>query len=132
MSGAKRLSTFAAAVALAAACGCGARYSQAAPPAQGASGGARAKYVFLLIGDGMGVAQRASAEVFGAGERRGDALAASRLVMNSLPVQGLTTTYPAGCGVSRRAGRLPVCGDDRGSTWPSNSKPPRMPRSPNR
>lgn len=53
-----------------------------------------AKYVFLFIGDGLGVAQRNSAELYlaaqlPAGSRPEDA----KLVMNSLPEQGMITTY---------------------------------------
>lgn len=53
-----------------------------------------AKYIFLFIGDGMGVAQRSAAELYIAATTD----IASRpeettLLMNELPVQGLTTTY---------------------------------------
>jgi alkaline phosphatase len=44
-----------------------------------------AKYVFLFIGDGMGIPQRTSAAQFIKG----------RLLMDSFPAQGVTTTYAA-------------------------------------
>ncbi len=47
--------------------------------------GAPAKYVFLFIGDGMGIPQRAATEAF----------LGKQLVMNSFPSQGMTTTYAA-------------------------------------
>jgi alkaline phosphatase len=47
--------------------------------------GPPAKYVFLFIGDGMGMPQRAAAEKY----------VGQRLVMDTLPAQGVTTTYAA-------------------------------------
>lgn len=47
----------------------------------------QAKYVFLMIGDGMGAAQRSAAEQFSQSIGQGP------LTMNSLPAQGLTTTH---------------------------------------
>lgn len=47
--------------------------------------GAPAKYVFLFIGDGMGIPQKTAAELF-TGET---------LEMNKFPAQGLTTTFAA-------------------------------------
>jgi len=44
-----------------------------------------AKYVFLMIGDGMGIPQRAAAEQY-IGEK---------LLMDTLPAQGVTTTHAA-------------------------------------
>ena len=44
-----------------------------------------AKYIFYFIGDGMGFAQREAAEQF----------ARKKLVMNTFPAQGITTTYSA-------------------------------------
>ena len=43
----------------------------------------QAKYVFLFIGDGMGIPQRTATEAF----------AGRRMVMDSFPAQGMTTTY---------------------------------------
>ncbi|MBL7115837.1 MAG: alkaline phosphatase [Kiritimatiellae bacterium] len=72
-----------------------------------------AKYVFLMIGDGMGEAQRAAAERFlgaqvpdGAGDK-------ALLVMNRLPVRGVTTTHPVGGGVtdSAASGTALACGE---------------------
>lgn len=55
--------------------------------------GATAKYVFLFIGDGMGVAQRNAAELY-LGKKRGVSRPEeTRLVMNALPAQGLNTNY---------------------------------------
>lgn len=47
------------------------------------------KYVFLFIGDGMGMPQRAAAEMY----QSGDPNAPSLLLMDEFPVQGITTTY---------------------------------------
>ena len=47
--------------------------------------GPPAKYVFLFIGDGMGIPQRTAAEKY----------VGQRLVMDTLPAQGVTTTYAA-------------------------------------
>ena len=44
-----------------------------------------AKYVFLLIGDGMGIPQRTAAEQY----------VGNKLLMDTLPVQGITTTHAA-------------------------------------
>lgn len=45
----------------------------------------KAKYVFYFIGDGLGIPQRSAAEEF----------SGRKLLMNTFPVQGLTTTYAA-------------------------------------
>ncbi len=47
--------------------------------------GKAAKYVFLFIGDGMGIPQRIAAEQF----------SQKTLLMNTLPAQGITTTFAA-------------------------------------
>ena len=47
----------------------------------------QAKYIFLMIGDGMGVVQRSAAEQFNQSCGYGP------LTMNSLPAHGLTTTH---------------------------------------
>ncbi|WP_051295010.1 alkaline phosphatase [Maridesulfovibrio bastinii] len=47
--------------------------------------GKPAKYVFLFIGDGMGIPQRMAAEHF----------IGKKLTMDQMPAQGLTTTYAA-------------------------------------
>lgn len=47
--------------------------------------GKPAKYVFLFIGDGMGLPQKAATEQF----------AGKQLVMDQFPAQGITTTYAA-------------------------------------
>jgi len=47
--------------------------------------GKAAKYVFLFIGDGMGIPQRTAAEQY----------ADKRLLMDTFPAQGITTTYAA-------------------------------------
>ncbi|MCL2684530.1 MAG: alkaline phosphatase, partial [Synergistaceae bacterium] len=54
-----------------------------------------AKYVFLFIGDGMGVAQRNAAEIYLAGlrESKGEMDAReAQMVMNTLPVNGFIRT----------------------------------------
>jgi alkaline phosphatase len=53
--------------------------------------GARAKYVFLFIGDGMGLAQRRSAELYLSSQKGLRNPEEARLVMNMFPAQGLTT-----------------------------------------
>jgi alkaline phosphatase len=53
----------------------------------------KAKYVFVLIGDGMGVAQRYAAELYLAHESGAKHPEAARLVMNTFSAQGLNTTY---------------------------------------
>ncbi|MBD3307547.1 alkaline phosphatase [candidate division KSB3 bacterium] len=47
------------------------------------------KYVFLFIGDGMGMPQRAAAEMF----QSGDPNSPSLLLMDKFPVHGITTTH---------------------------------------
>lgn len=58
--------------------------------------GKRAKYVFLFIGDGMGIVQRTAAENY-KGSISGDSFrpAPTRLVMKGFPAQGFCTTYSA-------------------------------------
>lgn len=52
-----------------------------------------AKYVFLFIGDGMGAAQRKAAELYLEQSKDSSRLAGAKLLMNSLPAQGMNTTY---------------------------------------
>jgi alkaline phosphatase len=52
-----------------------------------------AKYVFLFIGDGMGVAQRTAAELYLASQMGVERPEEAKLVMNTFPAQGLTRTY---------------------------------------
>lgn len=53
-----------------------------------------AKYVFLFIGDGMAVAQRNAAELYLAETTQpGDRPEDTDLLMNTLPAQGMNTTY---------------------------------------
>lgn len=47
------------------------------------------KYVFLFIGDGMGLPQRTAAEMFQSSEKGEKTL----LLMDTFPAQGITTTY---------------------------------------
>lgn len=55
---------------------------------------ADAKYVFLLIGDGMAMTQRSAAEIYQANrERSKEVPEVKPLYMNSLPAQGVSTTY---------------------------------------
>lgn len=75
----------------------------------GAQEAKRAKYVFLLIGDGMGINQRYLAEQmlrYTSGDPK------RQLMMNQLPVQGLTTTYSANSAItdSAAAGTALACG----------------------
>jgi alkaline phosphatase len=64
------------------------------PCLAGAEGkGANAKYVFLFIGDGLGVAQRNAAELYLANQRGAKRPEDAKLVMNTFPAQGMNTTY---------------------------------------
>ena len=54
---------------------------------------AKAKYIFLFIGDGMAVAQRNAAELFLAKEKGASRPEEVKLVMNTFPAQGMNTTY---------------------------------------
>ena len=92
---------------------------------------ARAKYVFLMIGDGMAEGQRIAAERFAAGERAASGIKERRLAMNALPVQGVCATHDAdgrvtdsaaaatalACGRKTTTGRLAV--DPEGLTLPT-------------
>jgi alkaline phosphatase len=60
-------------------------------PAQVAA--ATAKYIFVFIGDGMGVAQRNAAELYMANMKGVDRPERTKLVMNTFPAQGMNTTY---------------------------------------
>lgn len=53
----------------------------------------QAKYVILLIGDGMGMAQRNAAELYLAAQKGATVPGIVKLNMTQLPVQGATTTY---------------------------------------
>jgi alkaline phosphatase len=53
--------------------------------------GARAKYVFLFIGDGLGLAQRRAAELFLTSQKGLSRPQEARLLMNTFPAQGLAT-----------------------------------------
>jgi alkaline phosphatase len=56
----------------------------------------QAKYVFLMIGDGMGQGQRTAAEIYLAGPQEpGRPPRVKPLVMNTLPVAGMMRTYSA-------------------------------------
>ncbi len=58
------------------------------PPAQ-----TNAKYVFVFIGDGMGVAQRNAAELYLADQKGISRPEEAKLLMNTFPAQGMNTTY---------------------------------------
>jgi alkaline phosphatase len=53
----------------------------------------KAKYIFLFIGDGMGVAQRNSTELYKAVLTGKDRPEEAKLVMNTFPAQGMNTVY---------------------------------------
>jgi alkaline phosphatase len=81
---------------------------------------ARARYVFLFIGDGMGAAQRNAAELYLAGMREAlgdDSARESQLVMNSFPSNGMIrtdslsgVTDSAAAGTALATGRKTVNG----------------------
>ena len=93
----------------------------------------RAKYVFLLIGDGMGTAQRTlGAHYLRAGGERPEGSPGPGLAMNRLPVVGLTATHSAdslvtdsaAAGTAIATGRKTlsgvICVDPAGrERWPS-------------
>lgn len=60
--------------------------------AQPSSQQKQAKYIFLFIGDGMGMQQRVATEVYLGGPAE-DGMTIPKLTMNSLPVVGLTRTH---------------------------------------
>jgi alkaline phosphatase len=86
-----------------------------------------AKYVFLFIGDGMGVAQRRAAELYLARLKGLSRPEGAMLVMNTFPTQGMTTTYDLtsvipdsastataiACGYKTKAGVIGMDGDAR-------------------
>lgn len=72
---------------------------------QQAQSSSNAKYVFLFIGDGMAVSQRNAAELYKAtltGATTGT-WQETKLLMNTLPAQGMTTTYDAGAIITDSA-----------------------------
>ncbi len=97
--------------------------------ASASAGEDQAKYVFLFIGDGMATVQRAAAEYYlGALEGKSDnQVPTKKLVMNTFPAQGMTSTYSfdavitdsaasataLACGKKTRSG---VIGMDAGKT----------------
>jgi len=52
-----------------------------------------AKYVFVFIGDGMGIAQRNAAELYLADQKGVSRPEEAKLVINTFPAQGMNTTY---------------------------------------
>lgn len=65
-----------------------------APAAEKAETAANAKYIFLFVGDGMGVAQRNAAELYKSTTANPDARPEdTTLLMNTFPAQGMNTTY---------------------------------------
>ncbi|MFP4105190.1 MAG: alkaline phosphatase [Phycisphaerae bacterium] len=62
----------------------------------------QAKYIFLLIGDGMGASHRAAAEIYLNGTNRDDS-SYRKLAMNSLPVVGLSRTQSTNSWVTDSA-----------------------------
>ena len=70
-----------------------------------ASASAGAKYVFLFIGDGMGLPQRMAAAQY----------SGKQLAMDSLPAQGITTTTPPTASSPARP--------PRPRPWPRASRP---------
>lgn len=67
------------------------------------------KYVFYLIGDGMGAAQRQITELYKQAEQD---CPAAKLTMNTFPIAGLITTYSSDTLVtdSAAAGTALACG----------------------
>ena len=78
----------------------------------GAAQAGQAKYVILLIGDGMGMAQRNAAELYLAAQKGDTTPGIVKLNMSQLPVQGATTTYSIDSLItdSAAAGTAMACG----------------------
>ena len=57
--------------------------------------GAPAKYVFMFVGDGLGLQQVSAAEAFLANQGQPGAPGVVKLSLSRLPAQGLSTTYSA-------------------------------------
>ncbi|MDR0555295.1 MAG: alkaline phosphatase [Treponema sp.] len=72
------------------------------PRNTGAVQGARAKYVFVFIGDGMAMPQIGSAEVFATARSSKD-VNITKLGFTRFPVSGLTTTFDAGTFITDSA-----------------------------
>ena len=102
-------------------------FATAQARAEGAPGQGQAKYVFFFIGDGMAMTQRSAAEFALAAQKGMEKPGIVKLAMNTLPVQGATTTYSlnsiitdsgaAGtalaCGVKTYNGAIGVDGDKK-------------------
>lgn len=64
------------------------------PGGNGIAATDKAKYVFLFIGDGMGIVQRHAAELYLADQKGLDrSEKGAKLVMNTFPAQGINTTH---------------------------------------
>ena len=70
------------------------------------------KYVFLFIGDGLAMPQRSAAEYFLAAREGNTGPGPVKLTMDTLPVQGMTTTYSSNSIItdSGAAGTALACG----------------------
>lgn len=71
---------------------------------------AKPKYVFLFIGDGMGLPQIGATQFYYAAKE--GKVGEDRLAMSAMPVQGITTTYSAESAItdSAAAGTAIACG----------------------
>lgn len=79
--------------AVAALVGCGLWWTMGGVESAAAGNAGQAKYVFLFIGDGLGVAQRHAAELYLAKQKGARRPEEAKLVMNTFPAQGMNTTY---------------------------------------
>ncbi len=72
----------------------------------------RTKYVFFMIGDGMGLAQRNSAEVYKGAISDPSKPSVGKLVMSTFPTQGMSATYSESSIItdSAAAGTALACG----------------------
>jgi len=77
-----------------------------------ADSGPTPKYVFFFIGDGLAMPQRAAAEYVLAARQGSDKPGIVKLAMNTLPAQGLTSTYSLNSIItdSGAAGTALACG----------------------
>ncbi|QSZ27637.1 alkaline phosphatase [Aceticella autotrophica] len=75
--------------------GCGSQSKQTASSNTNSYSGKPAKYVFLFIGDGMGMPQVSSAEIYKGSIAKSDNPNIKKLDFTQFPAQGMQTTYEA-------------------------------------
>jgi alkaline phosphatase len=83
----------------------------AASPAKTSEQSPKAKYIFLMIGDGMGQAQCRAAEMFK--RHRASSTGDARLIFNQFPVKGTATTHSSNAKITDSAAAVTAlaCGE---------------------